>query len=93
VPVEDIYMSTNGGVDWVDQATGPGKFPEARYHGAAVADANNALYIIEGRTNHGESKTDVWKSATQGRSWTMQSLVVPWGQRGVNLAVATTLNC
>ena len=88
----DIYLSTNGGVDWTAQHEGSGPYPPPRYHGAAVVDSLDAVYVLQGRPHPAGALSDVWKSSTQGRSWTQVCATVPWGGRVVNLALSARVS-
>jgi hypothetical protein len=79
-------------VDSTDQRTGSrGPFPDARYHGAALVDSKNNIFIIEGRRNPRRVDDGRVEVEHAGQELDVAVRHRAWLQRGVNLGVATTM--
>lgn len=76
-PLQDVWRSTDG-KHWTLQ-TAKAPWPARKWFGATV-DSSGTLFVMGGML--GESGlNDVWRSTTQGVTWTPISLALPWSAR------------
>ena len=84
VMTSEVWMSTNA-KDWTRQSNG--RFSPPRTVAAAIADSANALYLVGGKAMNVSTRFDyytgdVWRSANQGRDWTLQTAAAQFSPRG-----------
>ena len=80
-------MSSNGGLNWVNQATVQGntQFAPGRERAGLMFDSADSLYLLGGMINTANQMTQtVWRSSTLGVQWTQQA-PTPWEGRGSGL--------
>ena len=88
-----VWMSTNGGLSWVDQSTRLGAAPiiPARQRSSIMFDAQDNVYIIGGEvrlSDHLMTSTG-FKSTDQGITWQNVN-PTPWNPRGSGIFLSHT---
>ena len=79
-----VWMSTNGGLSWANQAAAQGALPflPGRDRSSIMFDANDDVYMVGGevRVGDGLMTSSAFKSSDQGITWTPLP-PTPWNPR------------
>ena len=82
-------MSTNGGLNWVNQATlqGANSFSPGRERAGLIFDSSDNVYLLGGMWRSDNAMTDtIFRSSNLGITWPWQdATVTPWQPRGSGL--------
>jgi len=78
----DVWHSTDAGVNWHQQTTS-GTMWTRRYGHAIVSLSDESIVLMAGEENASPYNytNDVWRSTTQGVTWTQQTASAGWSAR------------
>ena len=83
----DAVFRTTNGLQWTNVAENSrAPFDSQRFYAGAVANSRGELILQGGTYNNFRAyRSDVWRSTTQGRTWTLQTDAAAFGTRGIGV--------
>ena len=92
VGLNDVWMTTNRGVDWsmqVARAPWSGRLVHAMLSLYSTRAMKNMLVILTGWSGTADSN-DIWASSDDGRNWRLLTAAAPWAPRDDSNAEVTS---
>jgi len=79
VRTNDVWLSKDGGLTWIQQTRAASWSPRAGY--CCVACPDGSIVLTGGADNRGFDLNDVWISTDKGETWTQQIAAAGWAGR------------